>query len=196
MKQRLILTAAFALGLGCMPLAQAAEQPAAKPAAAVTQAAPTAAPAAPATPTTTEQCEIAAPAGSSPQVDALQKQIDSLQQQVTQKQTLPAAPKIKDLSIRTKNLPGGNYRERCFACLTTADEDGERVLMCTCPISQTSFGRLSIVLSMCGTGEEISYCSGMLVCGSCKISGDLNKALPTPVDNTDSGRIEQFLQKK
>jgi len=196
MKQRLILAAVFALGLGCMPLAQAAEQPAPKPAATVTPATPPAPPAAPAAPATTEQCEIAAPAGSSAQVDALQKQIDSLQQQVTQKQTLPAAPQIKDLAIRTKNLPSGNYRERCFACLTTADEDGERVLMCTCPISQTSFGRLSIALSMCAAGEEISYCSAMLVCGPCKISGDLNKALPKPVDNTNSGRIEQFLQKK
>lgn len=112
------------------------------------------------------------------QIQALQSQIDALKQQLINNQTsgaqsgvssgLPAG--IPDLSIRSKNLPKGNYRERCFSCLTMPDEDGERVLMCTCPVGETGFERLSVNLTNCKGGQEIAYCSGMLVCGTCLIN--------------------------
>ncbi len=125
------------------------------------------------------------------QIQALQSQIDALKQQIINNQTsgtqtgvtggLPAG--IPDLSIRSKNLPKGNYRERCFSCLTMPDEDGERVLMCTCPVGETGFERLSVNLTNCKGGQEIAYCGGMLVCGTCLINQGVGSASETKEDD-------------
>ncbi len=109
------------------------------------------------------------------QIQALQAQIDALKQQIVNNQaggtisggasSMPAG--VPDLAIRTRNLPEGDYRERCFACISAPDEEGQRVLMCTCPVGQTGMERLSVNLSSCPKNQKISYCDGMLVCGVC-----------------------------
>lgn len=129
------------------------------------------------------------------QIQALQAQIDALKNQITMQQggvasqpagvgALPAG--LPDLAIRSKNLPKGNYRERCFSCLTMPDEDAERVLMCTCPVGQHGLERLSVNLTNCKQGEDISYCNGMLVCGTCLIKQNLgSNPLSTPSSDLD-----------
>ncbi|MBP7252351.1 MAG: hypothetical protein KBA75_02565 [Alphaproteobacteria bacterium] len=142
------------------------------------------------------QCEVVS-ASNAAEIAELRKQIQALQAQILNQPTLVNSG-MKDYSIRIKNLPRGSYRDRCFACMTAGDEDGERVLLCTCPVGDNSFERLSITLSMCHAEEEISYCSGMLMCGPCKINNNLRNELPgektgTP---TDAERLEKFLKEK
>lgn len=128
------------------------------------------------------------------QIQALQAQIDALKNQiVVQQGGLSEAPqgKVLDLAIRTKNLPPGNYRERCFACLTMPDEDGERILACTCPVSESGFDRPMVNLSSCKTDQEVSYCGGMLVCGKCLINQGIGSEPPS-----DEGEGLEKLHKK
>lgn len=142
------------------------------------------------------QCDVIS-ASNAAEIAELRKQIQALQQQILNQPGLVNAG-MKDYSIRIKNLPRGSYRDRCFACMTAGDEDGERVLLCTCPVGDNSFERLSITLSMCHPEEEISYCSGMLMCGPCKINNNLRNELPGEKTSTptDAERVEKFLKEK
>lgn len=128
------------------------------------------------------------------QIQALQAQIDVLKNQIAMQQGgLSEAPqgKVLDLSIRTKVLPPGNYRERCFACLTMPDEDGERILACTCPVGESGFDRPMVNLSSCKAGQEISYCGGMLVCGTCLI----NQGVGSEPPSTEGEGLEKLHKK-
>lgn len=197
------------VGMLCLPAFAADPTPAsAKPVTAEAKAAEaskaTATPAAPVasgTPTgvavdASTQCEVVA-ASNAAEIAELKKQIQALQQQILNQPALANAG-MKDYSIRIKNLPKGSYRDRCFACMTAADEDGERVLLCTCPTGENTFDRLQLMLSKCHPEEEISYCAGMLMCGSCNLNNNLRNDLPgekkTEPSNTD--RLNQFLNDK
>lgn len=196
------------VGMLCLPAFAADPAPAsAKPVTAEAKAAEaskaTATPAAPVasgTPTgvavdASTQCEVVA-ASNAAEIAELKKQIQALQQQILNQPALANAG-MKDYSIRIKNLPKGSYRDRCFACMTAADEDGERVLLCTCPVGDNGFERLSITLSMCHPDEEISYCSGMLMCGPCKLNNNLRNDLPAEKSGnpSNSERLDDFLNK-
>lgn len=128
------------------------------------------------------------------QIQALQAQIDALKNQIAVQQgglSEASQGKVLDLAIRTKNLPPGNYRERCFACLTMPDEDGERILACTCPVGESGFDRPMVNLSSCKAGQEVSYCGGMLVCGTCLINQGVGSEPPS-----DEGEGLEKLHKK
>lgn len=142
------------------------------------------------------QCEVVA-ASNAAEIAELKKQIQALQQQILNQPALATAG-MKDFGIRIKNLPRGSYRDRCFACMTAGDEDGERVLLCTCPVGDNTFERLSITLGMCHPDEEISYCSGMLMCGACKINNNLRNELPDSKTEggTNAEQLEKFLLDK
>ncbi len=142
------------------------------------------------------QCEVVA-ASNAAEIVELRKQIQALQAQILNQPNLANAS-VKDYSIRFKHLPPGSYRDRCFACMTAADEDAERVLLCTCPTGENSFDRLSLILSKCQPEEEISYCAGMLMCGPCHLNNNLRKELPTEKTTvpSDAERLDKFLNLK
>lgn len=71
--------------------------------------------------------------------------------------------------VSRNNLPAGNYRERCFACLSMPDEDGERQLSCVCPAKQ-GVERIAVSLKNYTEGQEVSYCYGALVRGACLLT--------------------------
>lgn len=121
--------------------------------------------------------------GNAAEIEALKRQVTSMQTML-QMQQQPVAGK-GDYRIRTKNLPAGTYRDRCIACVTAADEDGERMLMCSCPTPENRMERLSLVLSLCGPQEDISLCGGMLMCGVCRVSTNLRQSLPK-VDSVEN----------
>ena len=77
--------------------------------------------------------------------------------------------------VSTKNLPPGNYHERCYACMTKPNNDGERELSCVCP-GKVYEERMSVTLDGCREGTEVSYCAGVLVCGKCMFSEDTSTA--------------------
>ncbi len=97
------------------------------------------------------------------------------------------AQKFKDVEqkwrVSKKNLPPGNYRDRCFGCLTMPDEDGERQLSCVCP-GKSGMERIAINLEKCKEGAEITYCGSVLVCGTCMYTED-SAANNTKSDQTD-----------
>ena len=100
------------------------------------------------------------------------------------------------VGISLKNLPSGNYRERCFGCLTMPDENGEKQLNCVCPV-KNSFERVTILLSKCKEGEEITYCGGMLVCGKCMYTEDhATGDLGPKGGDIDANSIMQILGQK
>jgi len=133
--------------------------------------------------------------GNAAEIEALKRQVTSMQTML-QMQQQPMADK-RDYGIRIKNLPAGSYRDRCVACVTAADEDGERVLMCSCPTPTNRMERLSIVLSLCGPQEDISLCGGMLMCGVCKVSNNLQQSFPK-IDETESNTeiLRKVIDKK
>jgi hypothetical protein len=135
------------------------------------------------------QCEVVA-ASNAAEIAELKKQIMALQQQILNQSGVAGAG-MKDYSIRIKNLPRGSYRDRCFACMSAADEDGERVLLCTCPTGDNTFDRLSITLSKCHAEEEISYCAGMLMCGPCHLNNNLRNELPEQ-KKSDSSNVDNL----
>lgn len=119
----------------------------------------------------------------------------------------PAAPNaaanVKALSamrrVSKKNLPAGNYRERCFACLTMPDEDGERQLSCVCPAKQ-GIERMTVSLQNYVEGQEISYCYGSLVRGSCMLTenvvSDKDKAKNGANDNAANNFLNMIAREK
>lgn len=144
-----------------------------------------------------EQCELSA-ASKTADTAALQQQITDLQQQLAAQKSGAVPVKDfqnQDIGIRIKNLPPGSYRDRCFACMTAPDEDGGRMLLCTCPTGPRSLDRLILTLNNCKPGEDIALCAGMLVCGPCKASNNLGRQLPPVNQNaTDSQKLDDLFK--
>lgn len=95
------------------------------------------------------------------------------------------AQKIKDVEkkwrVSRKNLPPGNYRDRCIGCLTMPDEDGERQLSCVCP-GKAGMDRITVNLEKCKEGAEITLCGDVLICGKCLYTEDADVAKPSQRD--------------
>mgnify|MGYP003393205597 CR=1 FL=1 len=100
--------------------------------------------------------------------------------------------KTKEYRVTTKDLPGGDYRERCFACVLMPGEDGERQLSCVCPINNT-FARLNLAVKQCGADEKVSFCGGMLICGPCKINNQLGGELAKPAPSPAGTALQKLL---
>jgi hypothetical protein len=137
------------------------------------------------------QCDLAGGAAGTDNA-ALQQQITELKQQLATQTGLPkAGAPPRDMAIRFKNLPAGTYRTRCFACLTLPDEDGERLLMCTCPVGNR-LPRLSLALTGCAPTEPITFCGDKLQCAPCNLPAPM-PALPA-ANESDTDKINRLLK--
>lgn len=94
--------------------------------------------------------------------------------------------------VSKKNLPAGNYRERCFACLTMPDEDGERQLSCVCP-AKVGIERITVSLQNYVEGQEISYCYGALVRGACMLTENASVDKAKSSNNSTDAATNNFL---
>lgn len=94
--------------------------------------------------------------------------------------------------VSKKNLPAGNYRERCFACLMMPDEDGERQLSCVCPVKQ-GVERIAVSLLNYTEGQEISYCYGVLVRGACMLTENVAAEKAKTSNSANDATTTNFL---
>jgi hypothetical protein len=129
--------------------------------------------------------------GDASQLALLQQQVSQLQAQLTTNSQAMKGQSQSKYGI--KNLPSGNYRERCFACGRVPGEDGEPVLSCICPSGQMDFAGLMLDLSQCQEGQEVSYCGSMLVCGPCKLDNNLGREPLPSQTQSDSERLDKSL---